>query len=164
MERISLVCPNCGGIVTVSDNDQIIKCEFCGYSVLMADSDMVKTEKIRSETYKEVELKKLAFEKEVFDEKRQSERAEKFKNSKLKKCNIAFCIICVLLSLGGFENFKVGMTRYFLSSAIMMIQAVLFGLSLLFGPNIIKTKNENLYLILSVVAYLLFIPSLMFVP
>lgn len=59
MATISLKCKECGGVLEVDADREVLSCPYCGSKELFLESDEVKIERIRSKAYTDVELKKL---------------------------------------------------------------------------------------------------------
>lgn len=70
----SVICSNCGGQLEINILKDSVECPFCGTNYLTADllneSDSVKIEKIKSQTYKEVEFDKLKKKKKIWRNKK----------------------------------------------------------------------------------------------
>lgn len=61
VKTIKLKCQECGGVMDVDNDNQILYCQYCGSKNLLPESDDVKIERIRSKT----ELTKEQIHKDV---------------------------------------------------------------------------------------------------
>lgn len=160
---LSLVCSSCGAAINVETQQETVTCPYCqtGYRVsdLLGESDAVKAEKIRAETYKEVERDRLQIEREKMRqeaerEKHQSEETERnnFKKSKFSKVLMVFAVICVIACFSAF--FK----RHIFAGIIALLQSVIFVTAWLIGMQIIKEKKKGIHILAVIAAFLLIIP------
>ena len=118
MEKITLVCQNCGGQLDIDSSKTVLSCPYCGHSSLLVESDTIKSDKIRYETKRDIEIARIQenakrdIEIERLKQKAQlkSERirakAEKEESSGTGCCLfsilrilIILCAICCLISL-----------------------------------------------------------------
>ncbi len=155
-------CKSCNGVMNVDDERKVLICPYCGSKELIAESNEVTIERIRSRTYKEIEFKKLEHEDEKEKRLEEKERNEAFSKSKLSTASLVFAIICGIMTLAGFNS------GHLLSGFIALVQTMMFILSLLLGKQIIKLDstrianikldNHNSAIILAVIGFLLIIP------
>ncbi len=176
VKTIKLRCKECGGNMAVNEGQTIIKCPYCGSSKIIPESDAVKVEKIRSNTYKEMEYKK--WEREDL-KARQNAELDELKKYKKSKFGI-FTIVCAVISALCFFACIVNFSQYFklhvlFSAFISMLQLCLFIISALIrnqiimvdissvfsSSRLIKLGNKSLPSILSIIGLILFIPLLM---
>lgn len=98
MAMISLKCNECGGILDVDDQKKVLFCPYCGSKELLVESDAVKIEQIRSNTYQAVETARYSTAERMnarqieFEEKRQKEKD----NRKSAIIGVAIAIIALL--------------------------------------------------------------------
>ena len=59
---IQLKCKNCDRTLLIEKNKDILFCPYCGSKELIIESDAVKIQKIKLQTYKEIELEKQKIE------------------------------------------------------------------------------------------------------
>lgn len=141
----SLTCAHCLAPLEFDASDEIVQCSFCGstYSVadLLNESDRVRIEKIKNKTRRE-SVKK--------NNKKRS--ANTFRKSKLSKVLIVFFIIGILLCSVSFEDGSI------LSGLIAVIMTALFLVSWMMGMNIIKEPKAGVRTLLTVAAFVLFLP------
>ncbi len=150
-ERVSMKCKRCDGTMVVGKEKTILTCPYCGAQEMIPESDDVIIERMKNETYRDVEEKRIKHEKEM-------NKHVAFKRSKLSKLIIVFMIITLLFAAVGLSS---GGDRL-LGGIIALTQTVFFMLAWLMGKGAIKTQTENLYAIFSTIAFLLFIPFLIF--
>lgn len=67
-QTVALRCQDCGGIMEIDDDGEIIKCPYCGSKRIVEVSDTVRIEKIRSKH--QLEEKKLELDAKAENEKR----------------------------------------------------------------------------------------------
>lgn len=67
-QTVALRCQDCGGIMEIDDDGEIIKCPYCGSKRIVEVSDTVRIEKIRSKY--QLEEKKLELDAKAENEKR----------------------------------------------------------------------------------------------
>ena len=156
----STICSNCGGQLEVNGLQETVECPFCGtsYSVsdLLDESDAVRIEKIKSQTYKEVEADKIKREIEKEKSQEEKEKIQTFKKSKFSKFLLICAIISGLVTLVELSN---GIS---MAGIIALIQTVLYAASWLMGRGILKEKKPNLKNILAIISFVLIIPFFMF--
>lgn len=56
MATVSLKCKECGGVLEVDADREVLSCPYCGSKELFLESDEVKIERIRLKAYTDVEL------------------------------------------------------------------------------------------------------------
>lgn len=165
---VRLVCQDCGGIMSVDEDQdkQVLLCPYCGSKKMLLESDGVKIEKIRSHTElekerinREIELKKLQYEVEKENLKREKEEITAFRTGRFGKAIFICAIVCSLICAINIDM-QLSYHHYLGETIIGFIQSVLFITSWLMGMHIIKVKNTNLYSILAIIAFVLFVPFL----
>ena len=82
-KTIQLKCRDCGGIMTSEEENTILCCPYCGSKELIPESDDVKIERIKSQTYKDIELEKIKYMSEK--EKRESDREQEKEREQERK-------------------------------------------------------------------------------
>ena len=158
-----IVCPNCGGTLSVDESDETLVCQFCGavhqVADLLDESDEVRAQRIRSDAYKDVELgwqkvesEKIQHAREKQREKEKKEEVAKFKKSLLSKIIIAFTIISWMSCFVAFSG------GYTASGVVAVIQTIIYALAWLMGMGIIKEKKRSLHTAVFFVGVLLAIP------
>ena len=156
----STICSNCGGQLEVNGLQDTVECPFCGtsYSVsdLLDESDAVRIEKIKSQTYKEVEADKIKREIEKEKSQEEKEKIQTFKKSKFGK----FLLICAIIS--GLVTVLELSDGISMAGIIALVQTVLYAASWLMGRGILKEKKPNLKNILAIISFVLIIPFFMF--
>lgn len=65
MAKISLRCNDCGGVMNVDQNREILCCPYCGSKAFVPESDDVKKERIRADAYKDVSIAEMAHKREL---------------------------------------------------------------------------------------------------
>ena len=166
-KSLSLDCVNCGGKLKIDGSQEIVTCEYCGTSYSVADlldeSDSVRIEKIKYQTYKAVENGKQQLEAEKLKYniqkdklKTQQETLKSFKESKFSKVLVIFAVISLLMCIVGFNDNRI------FAGIIALIEASLFIVSWLIGMQVIKEKKYNFHVLLAVIAFLLLIPYFYF--
>lgn len=70
---VALRCQDCGGIMEVDEDGEIIQCPYCGSKRIVEVSDTVRIEKIRSKH--QLEEKKLELDAKTEKEKRDNKTA-----------------------------------------------------------------------------------------
>lgn len=170
IQSVLLQCKKCGGNLETNIDNPILYCPYCGSKELVEESDSVKIERIKNNAYRDIEINRIKYQSEnekvalqIELERLNFEKIEKFKSSKLSKVIIVCAILCFMLSIGGFENCRYRID-YMISSIVMCIQSILFCVSYFLGIQIIKLKNTNLYLLIALIAFILFVPALYFIP
>ena len=158
-KSIQLICKSCGGVMEPQDNGEILRCPFCGSTVMLADSDAVAVEKIRQET----EFKK--WERE--DSRIEDEKNELYKNSRSAKVTLALTIICGVLCVASFS--MINSFGRIIVAVSFLLQTALFLLSYLTRKEIInlnkiiKFKIVKLPTLLMAAGLLFFIPVVIFI-
>lgn len=156
----STICSNCGGQLEVNGLQETVECPFCGTSYSVADlldeSDAVRIEKIKSQTYKEVEADKIKREIEKEKSQEEKEKIQTFKKSKFGK----FLLICAIIS--GLVTILELSDGISMAGIIALVQTVLYAASWLMGRGILKEKKPNLKNILAIISFVLIIPFFMF--
>lgn len=157
--KASTVCANCGGQLEIDATQETIECPYCGtdYSVsdLLNDSDAVRIEKIKQQTYKEIEADKIKREIEKEKTQEEKEKIQSFKKSKFSKFLLACAIISGLTTIAQLSN---GIS---MAGIIALIQTILYTTSWLMGRGIIKEKKPNMKNILAIISFALIIPFFM---
>lgn len=152
---ISANCRNCGGRIDIDETKETAVCEFCGtkYSVddLINESDEIKAQKIKSQTYKEVEMEKLKHKVEADKRKDEKDEIESFKKGKFSKVLLIAAGISFLMCCVGFSD---GRT---LAGVIALVQTALFIVAWLIGMRIVKVKMDNLHFVLAIIGFVLLI-------
>ena len=157
--KASTVCANCGGQLEIDATQETIECPYSGtdYSVsdLLNDSDAVRIEKIKQQTYKEIEADKIKREIEKEKTQEEKEKIQSFKKSKFSKFLLACAIISGLTTIAQLSN---GIS---MAGIIALIQTILYTTSWLMGRGIIKEKKPNMKNILAIISFALIIPFFM---
>ena len=91
MATISLRCEACDGVLEVDEDREILSCPYCGSKELIAESDDVRKERIRSRAYTKVELGRQDTAVKLNRDKLNAE-AEKDKRSN-KMIVFVFCLM-----------------------------------------------------------------------
>lgn len=165
-KKLSLKCQNCGGTLDIDENQTLMCCPFCGSKEIIVESDVVKVERIRSQTqtdieksrinaYRDIENAKFEFEKEKQQQISEEQKARKFKKGPLAVYIIVFCVL-VILGLAGEAN-----QQKYLCVIIALCQIVALIAAYLFGARIIKEPIPGLTIILTIIASLLIVPFFM---
>lgn len=135
-------------------DSSVFTCPFCGSKEMLIESDSVKIERIRANTYKEVELEKLAHEKSVRSQQTQAEMqrrnesdAAAFKKSRRKKVLVFFFVMCTLLMITSFSEGDI------LPGIVTGLQAVFFALAWLAGMKYIGKGKKNLQPLFSSIGF-----------
>lgn len=154
----AIACPACGGNFAhddLLDGDKIVTCLVCGKSFLT--SDILKEKGIpfakQPKPKKEKPPKRQLTREELL---MAEERAEKFKKRKLSKFIVFSTVVFLILSAAMFANQNI------LVGAMAATSAVLLLLAYLFGRQVIKVGNHNLYILPTIVAFLMIIPMIAF--
>jgi len=156
----STICSNCGGQLEVNGLQETVECPFCGTSYSVADlldeSDAVRIEKIKSQTYKEVEADKI--KREIEKEKSQEEKdsVAAFKKSKFSKVLIGFAIFGLLCIMTGFRDGRI------MAGLTAVVMTALFIGSWLMGMKIIKEPKKGVRILSAIIAFVLIIPYFSF--
>lgn len=152
----AILCSSCEGNLEIDESKDFVECPYCGtkYSTadLLKESDAVRVEKIKSETYKEVEANKI--KREIEREKNQEERNSiaAFKRGKFSKVLIGFSIFGVLMCMQGFRNGK------FMAGIVAVITTASFMISWLMGMGIVKEPKKEARILLAILAFVLIVP------
>ena len=157
-KTIQLKCRDCGGIMTSEEENTILCCPYCGSKELIPESDDVKIERIKSQTYKDIELEKIKYmsekEKRESDREQEKEREQerkRFSKSKFSKFLLILALICL------FSMFSAFSSRSILSGIIALIQVGLFAAAWLMGMGFVKEKIPRLHVLLEVIGFFLII-------
>lgn len=157
-KTIQLKCRDCGGIMTSEEENTILCCPYCGSKELIPESDDVKIERIKSQTYKDIELEKIKYmsekEKRESDREQEKEREQerkRFSKSKFSKFLLILALICL------FSMFSAFSSRSILSGFIALIQVGLFVTAWLMGMGFVKEKIPRLHVLLEVIGFFLII-------
>lgn len=157
-KTIQLKCRDCGGIMTSEEENTILCCPYCGSKELIPESDDVKIERIKSQTYKDIELEKIKYmsekEKRESDREQEKEREQerkRFSKSKFSKFLLILALICL------FSMFSAFSSRSILSGFIALIQVGLFVAAWLMGMGFVKEKIPRLHVLLEVIGFFLII-------
>ena len=157
-KTIQLKCRDCGGIMTSEEENTILCCPYCGSKELIPESDDVKIERIKSQTYKDIELEKIKYmsekEKRESDREQEKEREQerkRFSKSKFSKFLLILALICL------FSMFSAFSSRSILSGIIALIQVGLFVAAWLMGMGFVKEKIPRLHVLLEVIGFFLII-------
>ena len=157
-KTIQLKCRDCGGIMTSEEENTILCCPYCGSKELIPESDDVKIERIKSQTYKDIELEKIKYmsekEKRESDREQEKEREQerkRFSKSKFSKFLLILALICL------FSMFSAFSSRSILSGIIALIQVSLFVAAWLMGMGFVKEKIPRLHVLLEVIGFFLII-------
>ena len=162
MKKIQLKCRQCGGTMHASDKHRVLFCSYCGSEELVEESDAVKIETIRNETYKEIEHKKIETYRELeheklaaLNEKRREARMEqdvrKYKKGLLSKITFLMILICAVCAYDNLERYD------YLLFLISSAQTVLFTLSWMIGRNIINVKKYKRYKLFAFLGFIFII-------
>lgn len=162
-KAMSVVCSNCGAQITVDSQQETVSCHYCGTSFSVADlldeSDAVRCEKIKAQTYKDIEMSKIQVERERMSQKidrekiqQEEERINQFKRGKFSKFLLIFAAICMVSCFMAFSKARI------MPGIISLVQTVLFVMSWLMGMQIIKEKKRGIHILVAVAALLLIIP------
>ena len=156
-QRVRLRCRECYGTMDVYPNQQILVCPYCDSKELILDSDWVRVERMKNETYKD--FQKMKFERDIQKDDLYMEKEEinAFKKGDFSKALIIFAIICAVLFIIRIN--RDGWDK--LGGIIALIQCILFIISWLMGAKIIKKEKYEYYVIVAIVGYSLFIPFFM---
>lgn len=87
---VRLTCCNCGGIMDVSDNRQVLKCPYCESANLLRESESVTLERIRSEQQvkmKELELQLEREKKKTAEVQKQADQQVRLKELEIQREN-----------------------------------------------------------------------------
>ncbi len=152
VKTIKLRCKECSGIMEVDSEKQEVYCPYCGNKEMIADSDAVAVEKIRSKTYKDVEMAKMKQEKEKSESEDLKTEKQAYRKGKLSKVTIVFTFICLIAMFTSFSNGKI------LAGLVALVQTVVFAASWLMGMQIIEEKKKSIYIALAILGFLLIIP------
>lgn len=157
-------CPTCGGEIDLRQNEEeIVKCPYCGNvynrSVLLQESDEVRSERIRSKAYKDIEARRqklekerLEFEKEESRRREISQRSFEFRHSRQRRAAIGLLILAILC---GMSAFYMGAVIAGLLSIVTIIFCVL---CLLTGSQTIREKHRGMHTLYFVLALVTVIP------
>ena len=63
-EKIQLRCKSCNGTLIGNANSPILQCPFCGSPEIIVESDLVKTQRIKSNEHITIEKEKINYERE----------------------------------------------------------------------------------------------------
>ncbi|MGM9625798.1 MAG: DUF6591 domain-containing protein [Eubacteriales bacterium] len=158
---MTLKCKRCDADMTISEDGKFLKCPYCGAKELIDESDAVKIQKIRSQTYQEVEMGKLKLESERLKHEiemdkitLEKDQIASFKKGKIGKALFIFAIISLITSFASFG----GGSPF--AGFIALVQAVLYGTAWLMGAHVIKTKRKGMHILLAVIGIILIIPFL----
>lgn len=61
---VRMECQDCGGVMNVAEDEQVLECSYCKSKRLIIESDAAKIEQMRRQTYREVEVAKAKMKKE----------------------------------------------------------------------------------------------------
>ena len=151
------VCPNCGGHLNINTEDWTAVCQYCGAEFQPDFSDQEKIELTKVSAKSKLERDKFEYEISK-DKKAEEERIQKeYKKSKRFKATIVFTILFGIVTLGGLGQHVV------ISGLIAAVQTALMILSVLFGLQIIKCKNQKISTFLFIIALVLIIPFMAFI-
>lgn len=161
-KRIQLRCKACGALMDADEGKNILICPYCGSKELIADSDSVAIEKIRSSTLRDVEKGRQQVEREKLQhaaeqtkQQQMSEDLASYKKSKLRKWTIFFFFVTLLCCIVCFNDKDMKVM-----GVIALFQTVLFGISWAMGMQLIHEKRRNAHLIPAVAAFLLILAYL----
>ncbi len=151
-DKISLKCSECGGVLTVDKDKEILSCPYCGSKELLRSSDAVAVEKIKQQT----EFKKWERE-DSLEEKRKKELDEKnYKFGKFGVASIVCAVLFGIFAVSSFTNIKSGWNV--LAGIIAVIGTVAFAASVVLRRGIVKTDKNYLPTVIMIAGFLLFIP------
>lgn len=155
-EKKTCFCRNCGGIMDMDEDGEMLTCPFCGTKEMIVESDAVKMQKIRSRAYQEAERERMDREAEAKIEEEWEREYNSFNSGRLKWAIILLGLInfCV-----GIDHFRDG---YFLSALTRLASAALFMVSWLMGKQIIRSENKRLYELTTVAAIVVMLISFRF--
>ena len=123
----------------VEEGQSVFKCQYCGSTQIIIDSDEVAKEKIKQSTKKEIELNRLKYQIDKEKREKEEKEADEFTGSKLRKWVIAFAVICLLFALISFSG------KSILRGLVALVQTALFVASYLYGMNILKSERQNIH-------------------
>lgn len=107
VQAIQLRCKNCGGTMTIDQDNQVLACKYCGSKELIVENSKVTIERIRSTTardIREIDYKQHESQKDLELEKLYYEENKAIRKDKRewKMMGRAWLIILVMfLALGG---------------------------------------------------------------
>lgn len=159
----SLICKSCGAKLDIDGLKETVICEYCGtvhsVAALLDESETLRIEKVKAQTYLNVESGKRQIESEKLKHEIEKEKIlnEKedinaFKKSKFSKVLIAFVIIGALMCAVSFRDGQI------LSGLVAVLMTGLFIISYLMGIHIVKEKKKGMRIISAVIAFALLIP------
>ena len=155
-DRITMKCRQCGGVMMMDNEGDILSCPYCGSKELIRSSDTVSVEKIKQQTeFKKWEREDL---KEAQKKKEQQERSYKFGAFGVISiiCAVLFGI-CAATQFTNVNNFW-----NVLAGIVSLIGLCAFVASILFRRGIIKSDKKYLATLLMVAGFVLFIPLIAF--
>ncbi len=154
VQTYELKCKSCGGTLNYEEGSDVLVCPYCGAREILAESDAVKIEKIRSDAYKEVELGR---------QKLMAAQMEKTAKKNYRKTKTyVFSVILLILSAFGLLLAAAGNAPACV--VVALVQIGLLIVSILMMRGVIKGKLAGLSsLAVILAAALIFVYLLMVV-
>ena len=154
--KTQLICRQCGAPLDVNEGDTYVRCRYCNTSYcveeLLEDSDEVKIQKIRADSYEKIESQKIELEKMREKNRRIELERERFKHGKTSKFLIMF-----MAFVGFIGCYSFSLTLPW-AGIICLIQLILGTAALLMGHQVIRTPYHGLRTILIILMVLLIFP------
>lgn len=148
VKKISLMCENCSGTLTVDSDSDVLVCPYCGHKALIVETEAVKMARIRMEANKEIELAKIESQKAGKEEQERNERGQKFKKSFKAKLLLVMVVFCAFVMIRYFTEGNVGL------GFLGILPTVFFALSWAMGMQFIPEKKPNMHSIFTLLAWI----------
>lgn len=155
---ISLKCKSCGAQLKMSENQELLYCEFCGSKVLIDDeaTEESRLHRVKLKSKKELDEHNLEYKKKVdsyIEDK-------KYNNTKtdgaIKIFSIVFAVMALVFMFVSIDE------HAWISAVMAFLQIVAFGYTFLLCLNILKEVSKNTYKVAFTIGCCLIFPLLMF--
>lgn len=94
LQSVELQCPRCGATMKWYENENLRKCDYCGYTAKSVDVDLASTAKV-------IEQWKMAERQQQIEKEEEEER----KCKKIIKASLIFVGVMLGISVFGFLSF-----------------------------------------------------------
>ena len=155
-DRKTCFCRNCGGIMDLDEDGEMLICPFCGTREMIIESDAVRMQKIRSRAYQEAERERLNREADEKEQEAWDKEFNSFNSGKLKWAILVLALINLCVGMDYLRG------RVILGGFLRLVSAALFIVSWLLGKQIIRTENKRFYELTTVAALIVMLISVRF--
>lgn len=155
---IDLKCKSCGAQLKISENQELLYCEFCGSKILIDDeaTEESRLHRVKLKSKKELDEHNLEYRKKVdlYNEDKKYNNTKT--NGAIKIFSIVFAVIAFVFMLVSID------AHAWISAVIAFLQIVAFGYAFLLCLNVLKEMKRNTYVVAFIIGCFLIFPFLMF--